>query len=540
MDMVKSTRLIMACALVFLLIASGIDYEAKASGPRDVQLNVDIDKIMLRSATVDVRFADNLKGKQLPVDGGYYLVHFEDRPDKDTASKLILAVSQGNVIHYISYSTYLCRLESSHMGSLNSIKEIDWIGPWKPEYKISPAVYETAGTVTTSDGVSFDGDAAPRFDQLPQPENEFIVTLFTGEDATYHKEQIEALGGIVRNRTFDRMFISIDTADLPQVAALDGVYFIEKRYLMAPVNDNDTWIVQTNQLGNRKVFTNGYSGAGQVVAVSDTGVDADHLMFWDSVNGLPSNTYNAAQRKILTYYNWTQTGNLVTPPPPASPYYNPGDGYFNALSTVYDWDYMQGHGSHVSGTVLGEWELGTPLPTWGGFGIVPTAGYDFYEGNAYGAKLVFQDLSRTDSPYIYPPPDLNDFNPATGGTPPYPGSVALFPQAMGDGAYIHSNSWGGGTYGDYSSYSQDIDEMMWANKDFLVIFSNGNDGPVTTTITPPATAKDCLSIGAAETSNDGYGHDSNNVAIFSSWGPTGGWGRVKPCVRSWLLHILSR
>ena len=539
--MVKSTRLIMACALVFLLVASGINYEAKASGPRNVQLKMDANKIMLSSATVDVRFADNFKGKQvLPLDGGYYLVHFADKVDKDTASKLILAVSQGNILHHISHNTYLCRLDSSHMGSLNSIKEIDWIGVWKSEYKISPDIYESAETVTTSEGVSFDGDAAPKFNKLPQPENEFIVTLFTGEDATYHREQIEALGGTVRNITFERMFINIDKSKLSQVAALEGVYFIERRYLMAPVNDNSTWINQTYQIGNRKVFNNGYTGSGQVVAVSDTGVDADHLMFWDSVNGLPSNTYNGAQRKILTYYNWTQTGTLVTPPPPDSPYYNPGDGYYNALSTVYDWDYMQGHGSHVSGTVLGEWELGTPLPTWGAFGIVPTAGYDFYEGNAYGAKLVFQDLSRTDSPYIYPPPDLNDFNPAgmLNGVW-YPGSVALFPQAMGDGAYIHSNSWGGGTYGDYSSYCQDIDEMMWANPDFLVIFSNGNDGPGTTTITPPATAKDCLSIGAAETSNDGYGHNSNNVAIFSSWGPTGGWGRVKPDVCAPGYYIFS-
>jgi len=112
------------------------------------------------------------------------------------------------------------------------------------------------------------------------------------------------------------------------------------------------------------------------------------------------------------------------------------------MYNVYDWDYNGGHGTHVCGTVAGEWETGTTLPTWGGYGIIPTAGYDFYEGNAYGAKLVFQDLSRPDSPYLYPPPDLNDYNPPDPSTG-YPGSVGLFPQAMNDGAYIHSNSWGG-------------------------------------------------------------------------------------------------
>ncbi|MBU7010317.1 MAG: S8 family serine peptidase [Theionarchaea archaeon] len=539
--MVKSTRLVITCTLVFLLVASGINYEAKASGPHEVQLTTDKNKVMLRAATVDVRFADNLKGvTQLPVDGGYYLVHFADKLDKGTASKLILAISQGNVMKNIAYCTYLCRLDSSHMGSLNSIKEIDWIGLWKSEYKIHPHIYETIETTVTSEAMTSDGEAAPAFNKLPQPENEFIITLFAGENASEYISQIEALGGFVRNYTFDRMFVHIKKSKIPQIAALNGVYFVERRYLMAPVNDNDTWIVQTYQMYNWKVFNNGVTGSGQVIAVSDTGVDADHLMFWDSVNGLPSHTYNAAQRKVLTYYNWYQTGNLVTPPPPDSPYYDPGDGYFpgaaDPMYNVYDWDYQQGHGSHVCGTAAGEWELGTPLPTWGALGVVPTAGYDFYEGNAYGAKLVFQDLSRTDSPYIYPPPDMNDNNPAAGI---YPGSVGLFPQAMADGAYIHSNSWGGGGFGEYGSYSQDIDEMMWANPNFLVIFSNGNDGPGATTITPPATAKDCLSIGAAETSNDGYGHNSENVASFSSWGPTGGWGRVKPDVCAPGYYIFS-
>jgi hypothetical protein len=546
MNMVKSIRFIMAAVLVVALIGSGINYNIKASSPRSVQMKFDTNKIMLRSGTIDVRFADNLKGVQkLPEDGGYYMVHFQDASDKGTADKLILAVSQGNILMHITHGTYLCRLFDSHMGSINSIKGIDWVGEWKPEYKISPAVYETVETVSSSEGMESDGEDTPKFHTKPQPENEFIVTLFNGEDIAGYIEKIRNLGGFIHSYTFERMYINIDKTILPQVAAFKGVYFIERRNLMAPYNDNDTWIVQTYQMGNRKLFTNGISGAGQVVAYADTGIDADHLMYWDSVQGLPSHTYNAAQRKVLTYYNWYQTGTWFPANPPTDPYsyYNPGDGYYpgaaDPMYNVYDWDfenpsgtnYAAGHGTHVGGTIAGEWETGTPLPTWGAFGITPTAGYDFYEGNAFGAKLVFQDLARQDSPYVYGPPDLNDPTPAgTLNGVLYPGTVGLFPQAMGDGAYIHSNSWGGGAFGDYNSYSQDVDEMMWSNQDFLVIFSNGNSGPGTTTITPPATAKNCLSIGASETTNDGYGGNSEDVASFSSWGPTGGWGRVKPDV----------
>lgn len=551
--MAKTTRLIMAVALVVVLIGSGINYNAKANGPQPVQLKFDTNKIMLRSGTIDVRFADNLKGAQrLPEDGGYYMVHFANASDKNTADTLIQTVSQGNILIHLTHGTYLCRLFESHMGSINSIKGIDWVGEWKPIYKISPDVYEDTKNTSTSTGIPYDGEGVPKFKEMPQPEDEYIVTLFPGENVSEYIDAIENMGGIVRNRTFDRMFVHIDENDLSDIAALDGVYFIERRYLQLPVNDNATWIVQSNQFGNRKVFANGITGAGENITVSDTGIDMDHLMFWDSTTGLPDHTYNAGRRKVLAYYNWYQTGSYVYDPGGFS-YYNPGDGYFpkagDPMYNVYDWDienpigqnYAAGHGSHTSGTAAGEWELGTPLPTWGPLGIVPTAGYDFYEGNAYGAKLVFQDLGRQDSPYVYAPPDLNDPTPAgTLNGVAFPGTVGLFTQAMVNGqSFIHSNSWGGGAYGYYSSYSQDIDEMMWQNQDFLVIFSNGNDGPGTTTITPPATAKDCLSIGAAETTNDGYGHNSDNVAIFSSWGPTGGWGRVKPDVCAPGYYIFS-
>jgi hypothetical protein len=546
MDMAKSIRLVTAFALIVLLTASGIHYDAKADGPRSVQLNAPTHKIILKSDSIDVRFADSVKGEQkIPVEQGYYLVHFTENPDEKTAQRFIQAVSQGNILQIIPHNTYLCRLTSSTWEAVNALKKVDWIGLWKSEYKISPSVYEDSEITASSEAMALDGESNPKFNKLPQPENEYIIIFFKGENITDYLDHIKSLGGTVHSYTFDRMLVHIDQSILHQIADMKGVYWIERKYLMAPVNDNGTWIVQTNQLANRKMFSNGLSGSGQVVGVSDTGIDADHLMFWDSTQGLPSHTYNGSQRKILSYYNWYQTGNLITPAPPDSPYYDPGDGYFpgaaDPMYNVYDWDMvMQDHGTHTSGTVAGEWELGTPLPTWGGLGVTPTAGYDFYEGNAYGARLVFQDLTRTDSPYLYPPPDLNDPTPSgTLNGVSFPGTVGLFPQAMGDGAYIHTNSWGGGNFGEYSQYSQDIDEMMWTNQDFLVIFSNGNDGPGTTTITPPATAKNCLSIGATETTNDGYGHNAVNVADFSSWGPTGGWGRVKPDVCAPGYYIFS-
>ena len=100
--MAKPTRLVMACAVIVLLVASGIQYDAKADGPRSIQLNAATNKILLKSESIDVRFADNFKGDQkIPVEQGYYLVHFAERPDAATAQRFIQVVSRGNIFHYM-------------------------------------------------------------------------------------------------------------------------------------------------------------------------------------------------------------------------------------------------------------------------------------------------------------------------------------------------------------------------------------------------------------------------------------------------------
>ena len=498
----------------------------KASGPRVVQLALNPNEIQLSTGAVDVKTvkAVNLSEElSSSVDIGYYLVHFLDRPNQEVGSRFTQTIPIENTLYYFPSNAYLCRLSADQLDILQDFKEVDWIGAWLPEYKISPEVEQNS--IDYRDPV--------------QPQEEFIITLFPGEDLPAAIHPITEMGGTIRAYTQDRIHIQIAKDKLPQVAALEGVYWIERHYPTTPSNDNATWIMQTNSLGNRKVFDSGLTGQGQRIGISDTGVDADHLMFWDSINGLPDHTFNAARRKILTYYNWFQTGILTGTVP--GQYYDPGDGYYplstDPIYNLYDWDLdsplgtnpRAGHGTHTAGTTAGEWVTGIVLPT---LGIPTTSGYDYYEGNAFGAKIIYQDLGRPDLPYLYPPPDLND--PTASGTlngVPYPGSVGLFPQALSDGAYIHLDPWNSaGGFATYTSYSRDVDEMAWANKDFLSIYPVGDSGPGSGTIQPPATAKNCLSVGAAETSNDSFGHDSENVASFSSWGPTGGWGRIKPDV----------
>ncbi|HPJ71301.1 MAG TPA: S8 family serine peptidase, partial [bacterium] len=171
-----------------------------------------------------------------------------------------------------------------------------------------------------------------------------------------------------------------------------------------------------------------------------------------------------------------------------------------------------------------------------------------YAGIAPEAELVVQNIADLNGNITGLPDDLN----------------VLFAQAYGGGARIHNDSWGEiGTNG-YTSYSEDVDEFIWDNPEFSVVFSAGNSGIDAdasgvvdgSSINAPANAKNCIAVGAGENDRDesstpepaynaAYGwfwpwdypaapisddHVSNHpegLAAFSSRGPTLD-GRFKP------------
>ena len=202
-----------------------------------------------------------------------------------------------------------------------------------------------------------------------------------------------------------------------------------------------------------------------------------------------------------------------------------------ALGRPGDWSDDHGHGTHVAGTAVGDGSISGGL----------------FRGGAFGAQLVMQ------SAYVSEDDPL-------GGIPT--NLYTLFNQAYGEGARIHSNSWGSPDHGHYSVYSQQTDEFMWDHKDMLLVFAAGNDGVDADndgvidqdSLYSPASAKNCLAVGASENVRSSGGlsdftwgllgfldgnyqaeplysdyisDNEDGLAAFSSRGPCDD-GRIKP------------
>jgi hypothetical protein len=149
------------------------------------------------------------------------------------------------------------------------------------------------------------------------------------------------------------------------------------------------------------------------------------------------------------------------------------------------------HGTHVSGTVA-----------------CSNAGD--HDGLAPDAQLIMQDIQGGSS-----------FACLFGSVSP-PGDLAsAWSDARSRGAYVHTNSWGGGG-NSYGGSARKIDVFMWENQDFLIMYAAGNSGSGSGTLSAYSNAKNSLTVGGTVN-----GSNFDDMYGASSRGPAGD-GRMLP------------
>jgi serine protease AprX len=301
-----------------------------------------------------------------------------------------------------------------------------------------------------------------------------------------------ATGRKIRIYALENAQVLSDVASLPEVQSIEE--------FVAPKLTNDrARVLMTIDAASAAQLP--FDGAGEIVAIADTGLDDKHPDF---------------QGRIVAVIARGRPGNSTDP---------------------------HGHGTHVSGSVLGDGH----------------ASNGSFRGTAPAAKLFFQSLL--------------DSHGGLGGLPLELGD--LFEEAYLQGARVHNNSWGAATASTYTFNSIEVDEFVSKRRDMLVVFSAGNEGQAANrlnspigfvdwlSIGSPATAKNALTVGASRSdrttgglSNLAWGqawpsdfpdppianeHVSDNpqcLAAFSSRGPSDD-RRIKPDVVAPGTDILS-
>jgi hypothetical protein len=380
-------------------------------------------------------------------------------------------------------------LPAGGLDTARTLPHLEWSAPYHPGLRMAPALLAIT-------------------DEHPKKRLALTVHLLPSADASATVARLESLGlragGFMQGRARSdgragrpgRVVLLTSpeawVRSRATIARWPETLWIDRRPVYRLSNDASAWVAQSGLTGNGStpVHDHGILGAGQVIGILDTGLDADMCYFRDDTHGLPPvvqgfgvGTPDPDQRKVLVVdFLWSAED-------PSDP---------------TDWD-TQDHGTHVAGSAAGD-DLAT------------VGARDPGDGMAPAAKLVIQDGG-------YGVDDCADM-PAIGC--PAADLYPFFEQAYLQGARIHSNSYGDREnftpYDIYSDGSEAADAFMWDHPQFLLVFAAGNNGPGSGTVASPATAKNVLAVGATE-----HGTSAGSLAFFSSEGPTHD-GRIKPDV----------
>ncbi|HRW49789.1 MAG TPA: S8 family serine peptidase [Caldilinea sp.] len=402
----------------------------------------------------------------------YYLVQFTG-PVQPLWLEQVAALG-GEVVGYVPNDTHIVRMAPGTVAAVQSLPGVRWVGPFRPAYKVAPALVEAATAVNASAAAPVDLSVLA----FPGESVQTLTAFLAAQGATIVETGDSPIGPIVRAQA--------PLAVLPALAQQPAVSWVEPYIQPSTTNAEGRKV-----MGAEAVWQSfGYYGAGQIVAISDSGL---------SVQGALSADF---------------AGRLIRAFAPSE--MNLSSAQCKAKTTYTD---LNGHGTHVAGSVLGS-----------GARSGSNAATHSYTGSNAGtapeARLVFMALNTDGSGGIQCIDVNGDF----------------LAKGYQEGARISTNSWGASTNGGYSMLSSLVDDYIWRNKDYLVLYAAGNSGPGAQTVGAPGTAKNVLTVGASENNRptiDDMSDDPNSMAGFSSRGPTAD-GRTKPDVvapGTWILSV---
>lgn len=405
----------------------------------------------------------------------------------------------GIVIHeYVSENTYLCGYKGTDLAKIRALRFVTWADIYLRGFKVAPNLRPTEAAPSTR---ILPMSVAPSHSRTPR-----TVDVVFHEDVDPHSQAVKSAVAAAARVDSDgielgqhKARLTVQEQYLEDLAAIDAVRIIQE-VPQRKLRNNFA-----RQILNADVVVNGttYEGAGEVVAVADTGFD----------KGSTSNTHPAFTGRVARLY---------------------------ALGRTSKTDDPDGHGTHVCGSAVGDGNSGT----MGGA----------IRGTAPRATLVVQSLIDSSGRLSGIPADLNDLF-----EPPYRDDhVRVHTNSWGAITPALPYDQSSREIDDFVWNHPDIVITFASGND-------GTDGDGDGVVDPAqigseAAAKNCITVGASENNrrkialtygsfdpsdfpkppihDDPMANNPDGMAAFSSRGPTQE-GRFKPDLVAPGTSILS-
>jgi Subtilase family len=496
----------------FQLLEADDSVSTNFISPR-IEQEDDFDEIKLNVVLLDTRApliqalrksAGNFPGKHL------HLVQFVG-PAKPQWRAALMNTGV-RIVSYIPETAFLVYGDASSIARMQNWAStnplVQWDGDYAADYKIHPAarLVDAAGNPQTP---STDIFSIQMVDDPPA--NVSTLTLI----GQWQLAAVENEYALLSYRT---VIVRLPPAQLPAIAAQPDVVSIQPYFEPQKLDERQDQIVAGNLSGvspsgpgylawlagvgfTQAQFTN----SGFVVDISDSGID------------------NGTQKP--GHFGLYTLGNTSLPPRVV---YNVLQGHANPGSTLEGCD---GHGTLNTHIVAGYDNS--------------TNGFPHTDSGGYYYGLGVCPFVKVGSSVVFDPDNFTN-----------PNFTNLLTAAYTNGARISNNSWGGtSANGAYDANAQAYDALVrdvgaaGLDRQMVVVFAAGNSGPNKQSIISPGSAKNVITVGAAEgvrslsitnggvdaagdsgacpDDSDTNSDNANSITSFSSRGPCQD-GRMKP------------
>ena len=420
----------------------------------------------------------------------YGIVQFNDRK----ADFNWLQKKGFKVLQSLSHNAYVVDWRNSDKSLLDQNNNIRWYGAYQSGFKVSPDLWDSqrAGQsvyhLSVHSFKSVDESILRGLVKKYLP-NEKIVS--SNIPSGYNQIVIEVSG----NRISQALNALSSLEDIQWVAPYyqetffntEAVSAIQATSASGGTSSNDTY-----RPSPTPIWDQGLWGTGQIVGIADSGLDRneDWFVHLDKGSGVVSAITDAED---------------VDPPTVGTTHPNNKIFAYWTMPGAAAYDNGTFHGTHTTGSIAGDRanQVGSLTETPPASASSPSAhGYDNDDGMAPNAQILFNDIGS---------------NSGLTGT----GSTPMWQQAYAAGVFIHSNSYGSSSLGEYIGSDARADEALRELDDMIILFAAGNDDGQVNSVSSPGNAKNVVSVGALLHGN------STSVASFSNKGPTDD-GRLKP------------
>ena len=385
------------------------------------------------------------------------------------------------IVSYIPQNAYLVYGDSASIGRVQvmaaTAPHIQWEGAYLDDYKIHPRAR------------AVDKNGNPRQIGTDRFAIQLMADPAANADTLKLIDQLK-LAPVQRLHPvlhFVDVVVRLSASDLAKIAARPDVLSIQPHAPPKKVCERQDQIVAGNLSGNApsgpgylawlgsKGFTQAqFNASGFIVDVSDSGID----------NG----TTNP------NHFGLYDGGNINSPSRVA---YNILQGTPNSGSTLAGCD---GHGNLNAHIIAGYDDF---------------AGFPFADSSNYHYGLGVCPFVSVGSSVIFDPDNSTN-----------PDDTTVISTAYQHGARISNNSWGDSDSSDDGTYNVDSFEYdalvrdaqpsdapfsAPGNQEMVIVFAAGNDGPNAGTVSPPGTAKNVISVGAAQNVQPFGGCDGSGI-----------------------------